>query len=138
MSETQLACSACHAVKPADAFHRNASKDTGRHSACRLCANTARKLGRAANGRPPNKRAYNLSTRYGITTATEQEMLLAQGGVCAICTTPLARHHIDHDHKSGAVRGLLCARCNLGVGHLERAGFLEAALAYLAKHGSRN
>jgi hypothetical protein len=128
-------CTKCGVPKTAAEFQKNASKPDGLHSYCKPCANTARAESRKRNGRPPNKRAYNLATRYGITEGHEASMLAAQAGGCAICTKPLARHHVDHDHATGAVRGLLCPACNLGVGHLERPGFLPAALAYLKKHG---
>jgi hypothetical protein len=45
-------------------------------------------------------------------------MLQAQNGVCAICRTAEAAH-IDHDHVTGAVRGMLCFRCNAALGQLD-------------------
>ena len=130
-----VACAKCGAAKPASEFHKNAGKPSGLHSWCKPCANAGRKASREKNGRQPNKRAYNLATRYRMTEAHEAGMLTAQGGKCAICTVELGRHHIDHDHATGAVRGLLCPACNHGVGHLERPGFLGAALTYLKKYG---
>lgn len=132
-----IVCAKCNQTKPAADFHRNAGKPTGHHSWCKGCANAARKDSRSRNGRQPNKRAYNLATRYGLTEEVERDMMKQQEGRCAICRIELTRHHIDHDHATGAVRGLLCARCNLGVGYMERPGFSDAALAYLKKHGSR-
>lgn len=52
---------------------------------------------------------------YGITEAQYDEVLEHQGGACAICRKPPAAGknlHVDHDHKTGAVRGLLCMPCN--------------------------
>lgn len=50
----------------------------------------------------------------GVSDAEYERLLAAQGGGCAICgATPKTRRlHVDHDHKTGAVRGLLCHRCN--------------------------
>lgn len=61
----------------------------------------------------------------------EQQKL--QKGLCAICQKPLpARIHRDHNHETGKWRGVLCPGCNLGISPIERAGWLEKALAYLA------
>jgi Recombination endonuclease VII len=64
-------------------------------------------------------------------------MLERQGG-CAICGSPdpgwTKGWHVDHDHKSGALRGLLCNRCNLMLGHAkDSAVTLQAAIDYLLK-----
>jgi hypothetical protein len=56
-----------------------------------------------------------LRRTYGITEAEYHEMLDRQGGVCAICLRPPKAGknlHVDHDHVSGWVRGLLCMTCN--------------------------
>jgi ribosomal protein L24E len=61
-------------------------------------------------------RRQSLRRRYGLTIEQFDEMLAEQGGVCAICgtDTPLGRgtFHVDHDHQTGQVRGLLCHPCN--------------------------
>jgi hypothetical protein len=65
-------------------------------------------------------------------------MLAAQGGGCAICERPPRPDislHVDHDHVSGAVRGLLCFRCNNALGDLgDDLQHLERAVAYLLDH----
>jgi hypothetical protein len=67
-------------------------------------------------------------------------MLAAQAGVCAICRGPQNSHYrffdVDHDKISGVVRGLLCRRCNTGLGYLE-AGFHVIGLAYLEEAAAR-
>lgn len=73
--------------------------------------------------------------RYGITQEEYVQMLLDQEGVCAICGCPPKEEKVlavDHDHITGKVRGLLCTRCNLRVGHLE-SNLFEETLAYLNK-----
>lgn len=62
-------------------------------------------------------------------------MLVAQGGKCAICDQPFKTIDVDHDHATGAVRGLLCRRCNLGVAFVEKLA--AAAERYLAAAGAR-
>lgn len=62
---------------------------------------------------PQKARDYKLRQRYGIGLEEYKEMLANQGGLCAICrgkrSYPL---DVDHDHKTGKIRGLLCKMCN--------------------------
>lgn len=88
---------------------------------------------RAAN--KPAKRARKLKRKYGLTPSTFDSMLADQGGLCAICKTgdPGKRGwHVDHDHQTGLVRGILCRECNLGLGFLgDTAETVAAAAKYL-------
>lgn len=81
---------------------------------------------------PVSKRRALLAT-YGLTVTAFDAMVATQGGRCAICRrVPDERLHIDHDHETGAIRGLLCASCNRGLGLLgDDEARLEAALAYM-------
>ena len=57
---------------------------------------------------------------YGMTVAEYVGMQVMQGGVCAICGEVNAREErlsVDRDHETGLVRGLVCHRCNLSLGH---------------------
>lgn len=65
--------------------------------------------------------------------AQYDKMLAAQGGKCAICKRPpkSRRLAVDHDHKTGKVRGLLCFRCNYRVVRKWKVDTLKAVLAYL-------
>lgn len=71
-----------------------------------------------------------------------EEMFLDQDGRCAICSSSflmMSKNRnesacVDHDHKTGAVRGLLCQSCNRGLGAFEeKEEFLENALSYMKK-----
>jgi hypothetical protein len=88
-------------------------------------------------------RNWALQQRYGITAATYAALYAAQKGCCAICGSVAANNgkhahlHVDHDHTTNKVRGLLCGRCNKGIGlFLDRRDLLEAAVAYLLSHGN--
>lgn len=75
---------------------------------------------------------YHLN-RYGITVADFKAMWKQQAGRCAICRKKQERRlTVDHDHRTGRVRGLLCFNCNIGLGKFQdRARLLERAAAYL-------
>lgn len=67
----------------------------------------------------------------GVTQEQFDEMFVRQDGRCAICRQK-NRLFVDHDHKTGKARGLLCSRCNLGIGHFRDSPFLLAnAISYV-------
>jgi hypothetical protein len=73
---------------------------------------------------------------HGITLADYEAMLARQGGGCATCgRKPESGKnlHVDHDHQTGKIRGLLCIGCNLAIGYLEHAS-RPVWEAYLAEH----
>lgn len=80
------------------------------------------------------KRAPHLKRMYGMTLREYTTLLLRQGGTCALCPATKARPSggylcVDHDHNTGAVRGLLCSSCNTAIGLLgdDPKRLLEAA-----------
>lgn len=77
------------------------------------------------------KRAREL----GVTDAEYERMLAAQDGHCALCpSTPKTRRlHVDHDHKTGRVRGLLCHRCNRGLPTWATRQWLTGAAVYVER-----
>ena len=75
--------------------------------------------------------------RYGLTPRDYDRLLAAQGNRCEICGTPVEpgkRLHVDHDHETGKVRGLLCGNCNRGLGlYKDSPVYLANAITYLEK-----
>lgn len=74
----------------------------------------------------------HLKSAYGLTMEQFEIMVKKQSGVCAICEKPCVVHgrlSVDHNHKTGNVRGLLCKSCNAGLGHFydDPALFRKAA-----------
>jgi hypothetical protein len=77
-----------------------------------------------------------LKNTYGLSLDEFYEMLAAQKYKCAICSIPIDEftRHIDHDHDTRLIRGLLCARCNHGLGHFrDSINILQSAAKYLAR-----
>lgn len=82
-------------------------------------------------------RAEHLRRTYGITLEQYDEMVAEQNGVCAICHEVCntgKRLAVDHNHDTGEVRGLLCSRCNLGIGYLRNVSNLANSIVYLEKY----
>ncbi|MFE3765930.1 endonuclease VII domain-containing protein [Streptomyces sp. NPDC059104] len=114
-------CTRCAEVKPCSEFHRKASAPDGLHAQCKAC--------RAVAGR-----AGHLKRKYGITEAERDRMIAGQGGLCCLCLRAPAVH-VDHCHKTGKVRGVLCFNCNTGLGLLkENPDRILRAAEYLEGH----
>ena len=89
---------------------------------------------------PEKIRGYQLKNDFGITIEQYNEMLEAQGRRCAICgtDTPNGRggFHVDHNHKTNTIRGILCHNCNVLLGHAkDDIKIIELALNYLKREG---
>lgn len=111
---------------------------------CKVCGSTTNKRPkksktchkclavRYASTRKANARRQHLRIKYGITEAQYDALLQAQNGKCRICGTA-GKLHVDHDHGTGRIRGLLCHQCNVGLGHFrDRPDLLTKAIEYLA------
>lgn len=92
-------------------------------------------------------RSHSLMSRYGITLDQFDALLAGQGNKCAICLEVVFVHSgtgctdkhnvacVDHDHKTGKVRGILCGDCNRALGMFnDDIQLLGAAQAYLESH----
>lgn len=86
------------------------------------------------------RRNYDFKQKYGITLADYDRMFDKQGGMCAICFGPPKsgrRMAVDHDHDTGAIRGLLCNTCNLAIGHLRDDPMIVASAAVYLMESAR-
>jgi hypothetical protein len=110
------------------------------NSWCKLCSSTYAKERRSKPKTDRESFKNQIELRYGITFQQYEKMRWDQNGLCAICGRPQRkakenRLHIDHDHKTGVVRGLLCRGCNMGLGHFEDdIERLESAIRYLKQY----
>ncbi len=90
---------------------------------------------------PAKVKNHKMRTKYGIDVAGYEAMVAAQGGLCMICKRPPAAMKdapgklcVDHNHSTGAVRGLLCDWCNKGIGYFkESPEIIARAIAYVEK-----
>lgn len=136
-------CRRCQETKPIGEFPQRAGYRNG-YSWCKPCLNEYQRVYKRNN---PNGLDQVLARKYGMDEGAWERLLQAQGGLCAICKQPetairfsvVARLSVDHDHESGAVRGLLCDACNRGIGNFkDDPDRLEAAATYLARPRSVN
>jgi hypothetical protein len=113
-----------------------------RSSLCKSCSYKAARAWKAENPKAWERsaRRSHLKKQYGITPEDFDRLLQSQGGKCAIChETNLRdvrgfRPHVDHSHKTGRVRGILCGRCNKGLGALkDDVEIVRRALSYLER-----
>jgi hypothetical protein len=139
-------CKKCGEVKPLNEFHEAAGMRDGHRSECKECSRKIRRAWYAANrqssiayvkrwqqenkehlheyrreyrkGRKAQERDAHLRRTFGITQADYEELLARQGGGCAICGKKPGKIslHVDHDHETGEIRGLLCVGCNNALG----------------------
>jgi hypothetical protein len=86
------------------------------------------------HSRPQLDRQASRSYKYGITADDFKQMFETQQGKCAICNEePKTKRglHVDHDHETGKVRGLLCHGCNVALGSFKDVTLLNKAIEYL-------
>lgn len=125
-----LLCSVCRYVKSSADFYE-CHMPRQRQGICKSCATERKHASRVAS------RFESRLGKYGWTVEDYEEQLKKQNGVCAICeqvpdSGPYKDFVIDHDHNTGTVRGLLCNKCNNGLGLLgDDVTGLRRALSYL-------
>lgn len=109
------------------------------YSWCKLCVN-AYNLKQYHKHKPAHQARMvkaNLKRKYNLDIDTYKQMLANQHNQCLICWEELVLTALDHCHKTGRVRGILCSKCNSGLGMFrDNPDLLQAAAAYLVQHGS--
>lgn len=137
-------CITCAERKSVADFYRRS--ETAFRAECKVCyrarekarekdPENRRQIMKRFHARNPDwQKNYDLKRHYGIDLKGFQELEARQGGVCAICGDAERGRslHVDHNHNTGAVRGLLCTTCNLGIGcFADDPVRLESAIRYL-------
>ncbi|HEV2756189.1 MAG TPA: endonuclease VII domain-containing protein [Actinomycetota bacterium] len=130
-----MRCARCKREKPPEEFPRNRRTTSGRHCYCKPCHN---RQVRESVARAGGSRKYHMKRRYGLTPEDFDSLLAAQGFLCPICLKRPAVH-VDHDHRTGKVRGILCEMCNGGLGQFrDNRQTIEAAIDYLQAQSERD
>ncbi len=155
-------CPKCKIQKKYDDFYNNKNRKDNKCYLCKPCDNERK---REQYKKPEVRKKHNICTSlyrktingkknalkgrlknlYGIMVEDYDKLFNSQNGLCAICgkkevwidvrTGTLARLAIDHDHKNGKIRGLLCRKCNAGLGSFkDNADILDKASVYVRKH----
>lgn len=129
----QSKCSGCQMMLPAADFNTDRHTPNGLARYCRSCQKPKRAMQYQQN--KGTHRAAARRRKFGMDAAEYDRRLQAQHGVCAICKAPPEDGEVlcvDHEHNTGLVRGLLCTRCNLGLGQFrDNPAVLAAAIRYL-------
>ena len=144
--DSEKQCTRCHVFKPFGQFGKSARCNGGLENNCKACKNARSRKYYAENiGHMREKSRWaGRRSRFGIDKEMYEQLLAAQGGVCAICGDPPNGRllSIDHDHSccpsgktcGACVRGILCHACNTGVGQFkDDPQRLEKAIAYLRR-----
>ena len=155
-------CTECKRILLVKHFSKKSHNKSGLASNCKECQNRYNKKYRLAHKKKiieKGKRHYvknkprlleyaknqyngvrrncDYMSKYNITLKDYDEMFDKQDGVCAICKLPeiTRRLAVDHNHKTGKVRGLLCTGCNIALGHIkDNPERLENMKMYLEEH----
>lgn len=126
-------CSGCKQSKPLEQFSLHSGFKDGRNSRCKVCKCSAQKSGYKAGlyKKVPYTYKAQLKQRYNLTIDQYEAMLESCNNCCQICGDS-GKLNVDHCHETGVVRGLLCTRCNTGLGKFGNKGErLQKAIDYL-------
>lgn len=121
-------------------FSSDRSVKNGLKAVCRTCLSAKHKKWAATPAAKSSVRSRQIKSSYGLSADDYDRLFRDQCGRCAICmrtedssTKKRRILHVDHDHMTGLVRGLLCNTCNVGLGNFRDAEWIIArALIYLA------
>lgn len=147
---TTRTCPRCNVEKDTAMYYNDASRKSGISSWCQECLKTNDRLYQI-NLKHKGRKARGLKKNFDMTYDQYVYMLKLQDNKCAICklketarnpnNKKLRSLSVDHDHTTGAIRGLLCITCNIALGMLkDDTAIVVSALEYLTKgteHGRK-
>lgn len=146
-------CCKCKILKSFGEFYKSSRTKDKLQTSCKTCQKKVlndkrkdkqwakefdKKHNSKRKSRTPEQRRENLlKVRFGITITDYERLLKLQNNKCAICETEKGdksgrRLHVDHNHLTGEIRGLLCVKCNYAIGAFQdNPDILLKAIAYL-------
>ncbi len=146
-------CGRCGKIKHFSQYHKNKAKKGGISGYCKTCRKERYQEQEKSEGQEQRRQFYYETARwkellrlFGVTKEQYEAMEREQNGLCAICGRPetfrsrntVRRLAVDHDHVTGAIRGLLCTVCNVGLGNFnDDPVLIKKALDYLTKRTER-
>ena len=137
---TEKMCTRCEVVKPLSSFGTRLIKCSGNtihKSLCRDCERIS--ANEFYHRHPRSDKTHNsmIKYKYGLTRESFDELKKKSGGMCGLCGLPMRIYNVDHDHKTGKVRGFLCSKCNTGLGLLnDDIKLLQRAIEYIKASGN--
>lgn len=119
-------CVSCKVSKPVSDFGIRNDKKTGRSNSCKTCRND-----------------WTIRSKYKLTKSQLNTLKVRQMGRCWICLLPAVAFSqglvVDHCHKTGKIRGMLCPKCNIGLGQFnDMISRLKKAAEYLREFSSED
>jgi len=131
-------CTNCHQVKLLFEFYPSKTYKDGRQSICKACS--TQKVA-TYNKNHPDKSKFSarkaqIKQSYGLLYEDWLKLWETQDGKCAICGESFDRPgaaNTDHNHKTNKVRGLVCRRCNIGLGYYENTKRMIESINYLRR-----
>lgn len=132
-------CSQCFEEKDASFFPKDKRLKSGLRSQCKSCLAISNKRNKQARGWTDQDKEVRYSRKYGLKIGEYAEMLEAQDYKCAICGKTEQENNkrlaVDHCHKTGKVRKLLCHHCNCALGMVnDNDDILVSMLSYLREN----
>jgi hypothetical protein len=152
MKKQTKKCSKCKLNKGLSEFFVSSTQPSGYQSNCIDCNRISSRAWYQNSSKEKTKlssRKTLLKIKYGLTLEEYQKILESQNGVCAICglkETSISNKkggvdslRVDHCHTTGKIRGLLCSKCNFGLGNFKDSlKYMMSAVAYLLKFNQLN
>jgi hypothetical protein len=147
-------CNKCKKEKSLSEYFNDKAATDGKYSICKECkqqstykwrANNKEKYNNGAKdwrrNNPEKEYGHEIKRRYGCTLEMYNNMLVQQDGACAICrklhdpAIKKGRLSVDHCHKTGKIRALLCGACNSALGYLkDDVELMLKAIEYIKRH----
>lgn len=133
-------CKGCNEEKDVSLFPKDTRKESGIRPRCKACYAAANKKARQIRGWTEKDKDVRLQRTFGLKPGQYDEMLASQDYKCAVCGKTEQENNkrlaVDHCHKTGKIRKLLCHKCNCALGLVDDdKDKLSSMISYLMEHG---